>query len=568
MKKSFAFKLKKTAGLLMLCVFCMAAGLLPFLSGTAAADSAEKIRVFLQRFETDNALKMTVSGQYMSREGDLLLADGSQVEIVRQGGRLILHSGTLAMDAGKSMEFLRVAEDSSVSFNETANRYAGDLCFKIEDGKIRTILTTDIETYVFGVVPYEMGESFPLEALKAQAVAARTYALACRSSDRDYDVVDNTNDQVYRGYTPGNTNCEKAVQETEGAVALYKGKYAVCYYTASNGGQIEKGENAWPEKAKTVSFAYMEQKDDPYDLANERSTVRRTTLSKKNTYKTIRPEVQAALIDGMTSAIQSSGVPVSNREFRIDSISEMQACMPRYGEDSRVMTGIHLKACLSYREKAEEPASAEETLSPKETPEAEYTPVDHEIETDVLFFGNLEQAMGLSINGSENELLTITETGDAFLLETRRFGHGIGMSQRGAEQMALEGKTWRDILAFYYPGLEIEERKSVSAGIPTPRAELIATPVPTPTTTPRPTLIPVETPASKKQGRLMQVDGIAEDSTLNLRESPSLSAVIVRRLYKGQRVVADGKAQNGWIHVRVGELEGYVRTEYLTKVTK
>lgn len=62
--------------------------------------------------------------------------------------------------------------------------------------------------------------------------------------------------------------------------------------------------------------------------------------------------------------------------------------------------------------------------------------------------------MGLSINVAQNELFTVSDIGSAFMIESRRFGHGVGMSQRGAEQMARQhGMTYEQILAFYYPGM-------------------------------------------------------------------------------------------------------------------
>ena len=71
-------------------------------------------------------------------------------------------------------------------------------------------------------------------------------------------------------------------------------------------------------------------------------------------------------------------------------------------------------------------------------------------------FPQLVRALEISISGSDNEMLTLTETDSAFRLEARRFGHGVGMSQRGAQWMAaMYNKTYAEILAFYYPGMEL-----------------------------------------------------------------------------------------------------------------
>ena len=118
------------------------------------------------------------------------------------------------------------------------------------------------------------------EALKAQTVAARTYVLRKRSPDADYDVVDTTNDQVFRGYISGYGNAEKAVEETYGVCGFYKGKLAQCYYAASNGGQTGLVESVWPGGG---DYGYYAVADDPYDVENPYSVVKSVTLQKSYT---------------------------------------------------------------------------------------------------------------------------------------------------------------------------------------------------------------------------------------------------------------------------------------------
>ena len=138
-------------------------------------------------------------------------------------------------------------------------------------------------------------------------------------------------------------------------------------------------------------------------------------------------------------------------------------------------------------------------------------------------FTEAERAMGLSINVSQNELITVSDIGSAFLIESRRFGHGVSMSQRGAEQMARQyGMTYEQILAFYYPGMGLVSYDTGSAPLPTLNAELMATPAPTPSPTPRPTLMPVSTnqmPEGRVSGRRLQHR--RGFHALNLREQPN-----------------------------------------------
>ena len=444
---------------------------------------------------------------------------------------------------------------------------ARDLLLAVSGGKIVPVLTLDAEEYVAGVVPYEMGDSFPLEALKAQAVAARTYALARKGAYADYDVVDNTNDQVYRGVPGDSPVSARAVRETEGTVALFRGAPAVCYYTASNGGQTERGEVAWPER-KNRDYSYMEQKDDPYDLVNERSPVRRCTLP-----KAFSPgEEDAAsrlLVESMGDALKAAGLPADPDLVRLDALEKVSVLFSETDKTTRVPAGLSLRARVSARRRidltvqgAAEGNAEAGTASVVGTAYTEYTAHGSAIEWTSPFFGALERGLGLSINQTDNEILTVMETDSAFLLETRRYGHGVGMSQRGAEEMANRGMKMEEIFAFYYPGLTLAKREEGPAATPTVPPALLATPRPTATPTPRPTLMPLSTlPAGAKAA---WVTGIAEDSSLNLRAGPSLSSEILRRLYLNQALAVLETDAAGWAHVATDVAEGYVRSEYLT----
>jgi len=121
-------------------------------------------------------------------------------------------------------------------------------------------------------VGYEMNNSWPIEALKAQAVAARTYAMQrkANSGDRDYDVVDTTDDQVFKGFDERHANVHQAVRETAGVVGIWKGEFASCYYTASNGGETALPVDVW---GTAGDYGYLDSRSDPYDLENPSSKV-------------------------------------------------------------------------------------------------------------------------------------------------------------------------------------------------------------------------------------------------------------------------------------------------------
>lgn len=122
------------------------------------------------------------------------------------------------------------------------------------------INVVDIEDYVKGVVPYEMDKDWPLAALEAQAVCARTYAVKTRHPSLGFDVCAGTDCQVYYGRNRATDMTDAAVDNTAGEMIYYGGKPAdTVVYCASNGGATEDAANVWS------SIPYLVGKKDPYE---------------------------------------------------------------------------------------------------------------------------------------------------------------------------------------------------------------------------------------------------------------------------------------------------------------
>ena len=543
----------------------------------ASADTPSSIRVYLRRLQVEDTLRVTVRGQYATQDGRLSFSDGAKLVVILRGDQLVLHTGQTAVVMGSSIKLVRCQSETPgyLLLNDGTGMYEGDLSLDIVENAIRPILTINVEDYLLGVVPFEMGDSFPLEALKAQAVTARTYALRKSGSSDAYDVEDTTNDQAYRGRTTSSPLSEQAVTETRGLCGVYRGALASCFYSASNGGQTELGQHVWPTDAPDA-YGYMDMRDDPYDLENRNSVVKRYTLQKKPGEKGIGEALHQALTAAMGEQLSALGVEADGELVRFDEIQSVEAVTPKYDGDSRLMTELRFTVKISVRDytfrqtpspqpEASSTPHADETPAPTATPAfSPYRKVKEVVTVTLPIFTEAERAMGLSINVSQNELITVSDIGSAFLIESRRFGHGVGMSQRGAEQMARQyGMTYEQILAFYYPGMGLVSYDTGSAPLPTLNAELMATPAPTPSPTPRPTLMPVSTNQMPEGAYLAIVSNIDEDSTLNLREQPNTSAEVIRRLYKNQPLIVLSVSKDGWAHVKTDVMEGYVRSEYL-----
>ena len=521
------------------------------------------LRVYLKSLADHQALGITLSGVYsVERDPGFRFEAEADVSVSAESGTLYLKSGGLIINMGQSFTLTRHADDRSngLSIHETGREtlYLGDLALTAEGNTVRAVLTTDVEDYLCGVVPYEMSDSFPIEALKAQAVAARTYAMNRKSSagGKAYDVVDTTDDQVFRGFDPDTENAAAAIEATRGVTGFYKDRYAACFFTASNGGQIALPGQIWGGDG---DYGYIESKDDPYDTENAASVVKTYELPADP--EKLEGFLKSALISGLTEQMAALGYSDEAADVKILKIVSAQPSDPKFGEGNRMfrqlLVGMTVEGKRVY------------TGGPSVTPDAATTPanltetVPETLYVALDFYGMLKAKCGLGINKSDWEVLSVVPKESGFTLESRRFGHGVGMSQRGAQQMArAHGMNWQEILAFYYPGMTLYEmayRKETPAplsAIPASLGYARPRPTPKPTPAPLPALAPGETYARVTLG--------SKASSLNVRSAPGPEGGIVGTLDHGQRVIVTRTYENGWARIRTAELSGYASAEYLT----
>jgi stage II sporulation protein D len=137
----------------------------------------------------------------------------------------------------------------SMKFRDSLRKYdlyRGSMRVRVNGSGIMCVNIVDIDQYVQGVVPAEMIPSWPLEALKAQAVAARSYGAARIKTTGYYDVVPTSVNQVYGGYSYEYPKTNNAVQSTAGIIVWYNDKIANTYFFDTAGGATENSEYVWP----------------------------------------------------------------------------------------------------------------------------------------------------------------------------------------------------------------------------------------------------------------------------------------------------------------------------------
>lgn len=185
------------------------------------------------------ASKGTVKGnslKFKDASGKTVSSSGS-VSVSASGGKLQVAGKKLSMP-------VRVTSSSPIAWN--ANRYRGDIIFKRSSKGFCVGNDIDIEQYICGVLESEISPGWHIEALKAQAVIARTYALKSRGAKGGpFEICSSTSSQLYKGIGKGHSTFAKAVAETKGLILRWNGAPASTFYHSDSGGMVTSAAAVW-----------------------------------------------------------------------------------------------------------------------------------------------------------------------------------------------------------------------------------------------------------------------------------------------------------------------------------
>jgi len=291
----------------------------------------------------------------------------------------------------------------TLSFENHEDRtYTGEL-YLAPAPKIKSALLmvneVPLEDYVASVVAGEYGLGDE-EGTKAMAVVARTYGLfASAKFGGAYDQADGTASQVYEGATAATDQSRRATEATTGEVLTYNGNLIQAVYFSSSGGHTANNEDVW--KADKA-IPYLRGKEDPYDASsphhNWSATVDRPSLLQALTRK------RGTLVEGFT-------IDQRAPHGRVKTINVLQSSGP-----------------------------------------------DHTMKANTF---RLVVNRGVDGAPLKSTWFDARRQGDAYVFNGHGFGHGVGLSQYGAHEMASQGKDYREILRFYYTDVEIEAADGV-----------------------------------------------------------------------------------------------------------
>lgn len=436
-------------------------------------------------------------GAYQSKEGaEGALATMNQGTIVGTSsyGINVVATGTdqilFQFDNGSSSALAVLPDVTGASDVRTwfsDYKYRGGFTYqRLSGGNLTVVNVLPLEDYVKGVVCYEMGREWPLEALKAQAICARTYVLRRLNyhNSLGFDVCNSDWCQVYRGvgtkrtdYGPSEIS-DQAVEETAGQVLWYQNSLAETYYSSSHGGASESAYYIWGTDME--KYPYLCGVEDPYEsyiadrnpysswtvsYTSEELTKRlqsyglgtNTTVdSLELTYSELGNVIQVKICyaNGQSNTVTQRTKNTIRTVFNLNSI--------RFTINGQTVTA-------GSKSSFGETASNGYLINEKESVEdldglyaISGTGSTSQISGDLYAVsGNgtvaaVEESGGSNSGGGSNQGGgTVVVSGSTYTFNGSGWGHQIGMSQYGANAMARMGFTGKEIVEFYFPGTRV-----------------------------------------------------------------------------------------------------------------
>jgi stage II sporulation protein D len=305
--------------------------------------------------------------------------------------------------------------------------YRGQMMVRPDpQGGLMVVNLVDLEDYLLGVLPNEMSPSAPTEALKAQAVASRTYALK-HSQDfakRGFGLKASEGSQVYKGISGEDPRTTRAVEQTRGKVLRHSGDLVHAWFSASCGGRTAANESVWAGKPR------------PY--------ARPVTCGFCRIFPSYhwRAEIGFDVLGGRLREVGRDVGSVRGVDFRRSkagrivraSIRGSRRSLELTGNEFRILAGHRLVRSLRFVNHDDPVGDALEAISAGKS-------------------GTSDEELIQQIIAGETRL----RSGKALRLEGTGYGHGVGLCQWGARGMAEQGHPWETILERYYTGARIED---------------------------------------------------------------------------------------------------------------
>lgn len=354
------------------------------------------------------------------------------------------------------------ASDESV-INIENNSYRDYITFSRTGDELIIINTVKIKNYLYGVVPKETYPSWPLEALKAQAVAARNYALinSNKHSNEGYDLCDTSHCQVYGGYKSETIMTNRAVNETLGRILMYNNELVEAYYHSSSGGYTEDSENVWSNKVP-----YLRGVDDSFSLGSPYDSWQFIISDEEIRTKLIENGLDVGHITDVSVLSTSE----SGRVIELMIRGTMGSQVLKKEKVRQVFGDNNIKSTLYevYFGDGKNSSSLTQEIYVYNTNNGsiEKQSLDNvnilssdgakSLNTNLLSKGVTITDGTVRTELTDKKVQGLLNSDGKFVFSGKGWGHGVGMSQWGAKKMAELGYSYEEILEYYYTGAKVK----------------------------------------------------------------------------------------------------------------
>ncbi|MCD4711932.1 MAG: SpoIID/LytB domain-containing protein [Clostridiales bacterium] len=440
----------------------------------------ELAKVELERMKViDGSVYLSYDGQWHILYGDYASVEEAQMTAASVGLKfgielvqplssnslfvIIYSDGQLVLSYNSSIPEMMF---KSGFFTYESVQYRNGFLVKRLPGSDMTFINrVSMSEYLYGVLPKEMSGDWPIEALKAQAVAARNYAIQSlgKYSEYGFDVCDTVKSQVYGGYSVEKPMSNLAVDATAGMVLTYQGLIAQCYYHSHSGGYTDAPENIW-----SAAIPYLKPVEDPFSLGSPNTDWQLVM----NNVEIEQKLLIAGYNIGKLQKIRILQRTENGRAVTVQFVGTMSSAT-LYKEKSRTILGTTVLKSLMF---SFDPATAVTriperlpapgvVLAPKIALSIEGAYAEYESKDAIRVVTSRGTTLS-RINRIQPPQQIVTTTVDVFeevdatsgsvTFYGHGYGHGLGMSQWGAKKMAELGFDYTKILAHYYNDTIIE----------------------------------------------------------------------------------------------------------------
>jgi stage II sporulation protein D len=415
----------------------------------------------------DNEIRHEVS----SVESIQFSIEGGLIAAYKNNNRLFTTNKRVVIDQPDN----KAMKVTSISRSYGNPLYEGDLEVSMAKGRLLLINDIELNNYLYKVVPSEMPASFHIEALKSQAIAARTYAISDllkKSNEKEgYHVDDSTSSQVYNNQSPSAT-INDAINKTLGYVMMSDNQLIDAKYYSTSAGITASAHEVWFENDNQAAISYLTGTNlakDPsgklieLDTTNEANmlsffkTIKmstpdanssfhrwKLTLTKEDIRQTLNANLSNRYQSSTTKILTNTSGTWVSKTIPSDVGEIFDFYVEQRGDSGVVMSIVVETSTGSYKIISEynirftiRPISIDQTLQTAKN-------------TDLNYSGNRN---GFSILPSG--FFAIEQVGENFVIYGGGYGHGAGMSQYGAHGLGLSGLTYETILNTFYKDIEL-----------------------------------------------------------------------------------------------------------------